>query len=247
MTPSGIDLSIIVPAYNEAKRIPRTLKRLDQFLGSRDSSYEILVVLDGSTDDTLEVLNKLSGKISHLRVIDRPVNRGKGYTVKEGMLKAFGKIRLFTDADNSTDIAHLDLINPLFERGCDLVIASRHPKDAHGAQQAVSQEWYKQIFGKVGNLIVRLLAVPGIRDTQCGFKAFRCEAAERIFSRTTIDGWGIDIEVLALARAMNYNTGIIPARWINDPRSNVRSFDYVRVLGEVAKVWFNLRTGKYNL
>jgi dolichyl-phosphate beta-glucosyltransferase len=246
MTPSEIDLSVIVPAYNEAKRIGATLKRLDQFLGSRDSSYEILVVLDGPTDNTLEILNKISGEISNLRVIDRSVNRGKGYTVREGMLEAVGKIRLFTDADNSTDIAHLDFINPLFERGLDLVIASRHPKDAPGAQQAISQAWHKQFVGRVGNLIVRLLAVPGIRDTQCGFKAFHAEAAERIFSRANIDGWGFDIEVLALARAMNYKTGVIPAHWINDPRSHVRSFDYIRVLGDVATVWFNLRTRKYS-
>jgi dolichyl-phosphate beta-glucosyltransferase len=246
MAPSKIDLSVIVPAYNEAKRIGATLRRLNQFLGTRDFSYEILVVLDGPTDNTLEVLNKISREISNLRAIDRSVNRGKGYTVREGMLEAVGKIRLFTDADNSTDIAHLDLINPLFERGLDLVIASRHPKDAPGAQQAMSQAWHKQFVGKVGNLIVRLLAVPGIRDTQCGFKAFRAEAAERIFSRTTIDGWGFDIEVLALARAMKYKTGVIPAHWINDPRSHVRAFDYVRVLGDVATVWFNLRTHKYD-
>ena len=247
MSQRTVYLSVIVPAYNEADRIGKTLKRIDQFIRGQGFGYEILVVLDGPTDRTKEVVNQLSGEISNLRVIDRSVNRGKGYTVREGMLKASGTVRLFTDADNSTDIEHFDKMKPLFDQGCDVAIASRHPKDATGASQVVPQVWSKRIIGQIGNAIVQLFAVRGIWDTQCGFKAFRAEAAERIFARATIDGWGFDIEVLALARALKYRTGIIPARWINDPRSHVRPFDYVRVLGEAIRVGFNLATGKYNL
>ena len=247
MSQSGIYLSVIVPAYNEAERIGKTLKRLDQFLAGQAFSYEILVVLDGYTDDSRGVVNKLSREIAHLRVIERTINRGKGYAVREGMLAAVGKVRLFTDADNSTDIDHFDKMKPLFDEDYDVVIASRNSKDAPGARQIVPQAWYKRMSGQIGNVIVQLFAVRGIWDSQCGFKAFRAEAAQRIFARATIDGWGFDIEVLALARALNYKTGIIPAHWINDPHSHVRPFDYVRVLGEALKVGFNLATRRYDL
>lgn len=246
MSQRGIYLSVIVPAYNEAERIGKTLKRLDQFLAGQAFSYEILVVLDGHTDDSRGVVNKLSGEIAHLRVIERTVNRGKGYAVRGGMLAAVGKVRLFTDADNSTDIDHFDEMKSLFDEGYDVVIASRNSKDAPGARQIVPQAWYKRISGQIGNVIVQLFAVPGIWDTQCGFKGFRAGAAEEIFARATIDGWGFDIEVLALARALNYKTGIIAAQWINDPRSHVRPFDYVRVLGDTLRVWFNVLTRKYD-
>jgi len=240
-------LSVIVPAYNEAQRIPKTLERVHQYLADKPFTYEIIVVLDGATDGTREVLQSMTSQIPHLRIIDRPVNRGKGFTVRQGMLEACGRIRLFTDADNSTDIAHFDRVKPLFDDGYDLVIASRSPKDAAGARQSVSQPWHKRSIGRLGNLLVQLLAVRGIWDTQCGFKAFRAEAAERIFSQTTIDGWGFDIEVLALASALNYKMGLIPAHWINDERSHVRPVDYLRVLGDTVRVRLNLARRKYRL
>jgi dolichyl-phosphate beta-glucosyltransferase len=247
MTSPDVYLSAVVPAFNEARRIANTLRRLYDYLAGSCFSYEILVVLDGPTDGTRDVLRSLSVEIHHLRIIDRAVNRGKGFAVKEGMLAARGQIRLFCDADNSTDIAHFDRMKPLFDQGCDLVIASRSPKDAPGAEQAVPQASYKRVIGAIGNRIVRRLAVPGIWDTQCGFKAFRAEAAERIFSQLTIDRWGFDIEVLALARALNYKIGIIPARWINDGRSHVKLPDYPRVLSDTIAVRRNLLAGKYQL
>ena len=194
------DLSVIIPAYNEAERIIPTLQRINDYLTSSSLSSEILVVLDGPTDNTLEVLREVSEKVPNLRILERHQNRGKGYTVREGMLKASGRLRLFCDADNSTDIAHFDKMVPLFKEGYDIVIASRHSKDAAGAQQAVPQARYKRIIGQFGNIIIQSLAVRGIWDTQCGFKAFRAEIAEQIFSQTTIEGWAFDIEVLALAR-----------------------------------------------
>ena len=239
-------LSVIVPAYNEAERLPRTLERFNKYLSSTGFTYEILVALDGPSDRTREVLREMRREIPHLKVIDRPVNHGKGFTVKEGMLRAAGRIRLFTDADNSTDIAHFDKMIPLFKDGYDIVIASRHSKDAAGAQQAVPQARYKRIVGQFGNIIIRSVAVPGIWDTQCGFKAFRAEVAERIFSQTTIEGWAFDIEILAVARAANYKIGIIPAYWVNDARSHVRWFDYLRVLGDTLRVRIRLMAGKYD-
>jgi glycosyltransferase involved in cell wall biosynthesis len=244
---SDISISIIIPAYNEALRLPQTLSRLCQYLEVASFTYEIVVVLDGPTDTTRAVLQSRADRIQNLRVIDRAVNRGKGYTVREGMLAARGQIRLFSDADNSTDIAHFDKMRPFFDRGYDVVIASRNAKDAPQAEQAVPQAAYKRFIGQLGNRIVQKVAVPGIWDTQCGFKAFRAEAAERIFSQVTIERWGFDIEVLALARALNYKIGIIPAHWINDDRSHVRLSDYLRVLGDTFTVRRNFLTGKYDL
>jgi dolichyl-phosphate beta-glucosyltransferase len=240
------ELSVVIPAYNEAERIIPTLQRINDYLGRRSFSSEILVVLDGPTDNTLGMLREVAEKVPNLKILERQHNRGKGHTVREGMLKAAGRLRLFCDADNSTDITHFDKMIPLFKQDYDIVIASRHPKDASGACQVVPQVRYKQIIGQFGNTLVQALAVPGIWDTQCGFKAFRAEAAERIFSATKIEGWGFDIEVLALARAFNYKIGIIPAYWVNDPRSHVRWFDYLRVLGDAFRVRANLRARKYD-
>lgn len=186
------DLSVIIPTYNEAERITPTLQRINEYLRGSSLSSEILVVLDGPTDNTLDVLGEVSREIPNLRILERQRNRGKGYTVREGMLKTSGRLRLFCDADNSTDIAHFDKMIPLFKDGYDIVIASRHSKDAAGAQQTVPQARYKRIIGQFGNIIIQCVALPGIWDTQCGFKAFRAEVAERIFSQTTIEAWAFE-------------------------------------------------------
>ncbi|MSP40050.1 MAG: glycosyltransferase family 2 protein [Deltaproteobacteria bacterium] len=241
-----MELSVIVPAYNEAARIAKTLWRLRSYLTQSGLHYEILVVIDGARDGTLDVVRQLARQIPELKIIERAVNRGKGFSVKEGMLAATGKIRLFCDADNSTDIAHFDKMKPLFDGGADVVIASRNDFDSAGAEQAVSQQWHKRVIGRLGNRIVQWLAVPGIWDTQCGFKAFRAAAAQRIFSQTTIERWGFDIEVLALARALDYRIEIIPAHWINDECSHVRAADYLRVLTDTLKVRRNFLAGKYD-
>jgi dolichyl-phosphate beta-glucosyltransferase len=243
----SVYLSVIIPAYNEAERLPKTLKRFHEYLAATGFTYELLVVLDGPCDNTRAVLRKAVCEIAHLKVIDRAVNHGKGVTVREGVIAACGQIRLFADADNSTDIAHFDRMKALFDRGYDLVIASRNPRDAAGAGQAVPQALYKQIIGQAGNFLVQLVAVPGIWDTQCGFKAFRAEAAQRIFSRAKIDGWGFDIEVLALARALNYKIGIIPVRWVNDTRTHFLFSDYLGILWDTLKVRYDLLTGNYRL
>ena len=245
MRPSEIYLSVIVPTYNEAERLPGTLKRFQEYLLAKPFTYEIIVVLDGPTDNTRDVLAAMVYEIKCLKILDRNVNRGKGYTVREGMLKASGRVRLFSDADNSTDISHFDKMQSFLDGGCDLVICSRSSSDAPGARQAVPQVWYKRMIGKFGNLFVQLLAVRGIWDTQCGFKAFRDSAAEKIFSQTAIDGWGFDIEVLALARALQYRIGIVPAAWINDPRSHVIWGGYLGALWEILKIRWNLVRGHY--
>lgn len=234
-------LSVIVPVYNEAERLPKTLRRLHEYLAASPFSYEIVIVLDGPTDGTREVLAAIAGEIANSRLIDQAANRGKGAAVKDGMLQASGRVRLFTDADNSTDIAHVGQMLPLFDQGYDVVIASRNSKDAAGARQDVPQPFHRWLLGRIGNLLARLLVIPGIWDTHCGFKAFRADAAERIFSHSEIDGWGFDIEVLALARSLNYKIGIIPAHWINDDRSNMRLRSYMRALIDIVRLRARLR------
>ena len=247
MPQRDISVSVIIPAYNEAERIPKTLRRLQQYFSAQGSTYEIIIVVDGISNDTRKVLGEMACEIRHLKVIDRPINHGKGYSVREGMLKASGRVRLFTDADNSCDISHFDKMRPLFDEGYDIVIASRNPRDVPGARQVIAQPWIKRVVGHIGNILIQLIVLPGIWDTQCGFKAFRAEAVERIFSQAEIDGWGFDLEVLAMARALNLKIGIIAVAWVNDARSRVRWFDYFRVLGETIRVRRNFWAGKYKL
>ncbi len=245
MPQSNIYLSLIVPAYNEAERLPGTLRRFQEYLSARPFAYEIVVVLDGPTDNTRDVLKGMASEVKNLKIIDRSVNRGKGYTVREGMLQSRGRVRLFSDADNSTDISHLDQMLPLLGQGYDLVICSRHPRDALGARQAVPQAWYKRFMGNMGNLFIQLVAVRGIWDTQCGFKALRDYAAEKIFSQTIVDHWAFDVEVLALAQALKYKIGIVPAHWVNDLRSHVGLGGYLQACWETVRIRWNLASGRY--
>ncbi|MBI2024121.1 glycosyltransferase family 2 protein [Candidatus Giovannonibacteria bacterium] len=247
MQQPDIYLSVIIPAYNEAEKITKTLRRIQEYFSERPYTYEIIVAADGPRDNTIEIAKKLSGEIKNLRILDRRKNKGKGFTVKEGMLAAKGKIRLFMDADNGTDISHFDMMRPLFDKGCDVVISSRDSKDAPGARQEVAQSFLKRLAGNAGNLFIQIVAVPGIWDTQNGFKAFRDYAAEKIFRKARINKWTFDVEILALARKFNYKIGIIPAHWVNDPRSSVKFSAYLLSLLEVIKIRWNIMRGKYNI
>ena len=236
MLQADIFLSVIVPAYNEEGRIKRTLERFNEYLSSQPFSYEIIVVNDGSRDGTLKVIEQTHAKITNLLVIGRKQNKGKGFSVREGMQKAQGRIKLFADADNATDISHFEKMRPFFDKGYDMVICSRDSRDALSAKQAVPQPWYKRILGNLGNLYIQKLAIKGIWDTQCGFKAFRGYAADKIFSSLKTDGWMFDVEALALARKFNFKIGIIPANWINDPKTHVKLSSYLKSLWEVFKI-----------
>lgn len=240
-----IFLSVIIPAYNEEKRITNTLLDIDKYLSEQNYSYEIIVVNDGSSDNTAQVVNKFSELIKELRLIDNMKNHGKGWVVRQGMLKSKGQIRLFMDADNATTIDHFAKMIPLFEKGHQVVIGSREKRDAPGAKQAVPQSFLKRQLGNLGNLLIQLLAVPGIWDTQCGFKAFSDQAAQNIFSRARINRWGFDIEALALARKLDYQIGIIPVNWVNDPHSKVTLKGYLNTFKELFKIKWNLIRGKY--
>lgn len=238
-------LSVIIPAYNEQTRIGKTLTAVQTYLAQQPYRSEIIIVLDGCTDNTYQIVSTAAQNNDQIQIINRSQNRGKGYTVREGMLAAKGDIRLFTDADNSTDMSHFDQMKPLFDQGQNVIICSRDRKDANNAVQATPQPFHKRLMGDLGNLFIQLLAVPGIWDTQCGFKAFRAKAAEEIFSVSQINGWLFDIEALALARYFGYKITILGANWIDEPNTHVTLSSYVKSFLEALKVRWNLWMGVY--
>ena len=235
-------LSIIIPAYNEAERLPLTLVDMDKRLNGVKYSYEILVVNDGSIDNTGEIVKKMAPAIKNLKLIDNRVNQGKGGVVKQGMLLAKGEYRLFTDADNSTSIDHFEKMIPFLKNDFDVVVGSRAVK---GSKLEPPQPFYKQLLGKLSNIIIQIVNVPGIWDTQCGFKAFGEKAAEKIFNVSKINGWGFDIEALALARHFGYRTKEMPVHWVNDIRSHVKLSAYLKTFVENVKIRWWIIIGAY--
>jgi dolichyl-phosphate beta-glucosyltransferase len=236
-------LSIIIPAHNEAERIPLTLVDIDKWLSGRDYSYEIIVVENGSRDNTAEIVRRLQNSIKNLKLIQSP-EASKGSAVRLGMLQAKGEYRLFMDADNATSIDHFERMLPAFKEGYAVVICSRTHKES---RLDPPQPWYRQIAGKIGNLIIQALVLPGIWDTQCGFKAFTAEAAERIFSISRINGWGFDVEVLALAKKLGYGIKEVPVHWVNDVRSTVKASAYLTTLLDTLKIRWWLWIDKYKI
>lgn len=234
-----IDLSIIIPAYNEENRIKETLEDVKRWIEKRKIKAEIIVVNDGSVDNTLKVL-ELFSKVPNFKIISYEKNMGKGYAVREGMLNAKGKVRLFMDADNSTNIEHFELMVPFFEKGYDVVIGSRHKKDAVGAMQVKKQFFIKRLLGKVGNFLVRKILQLPFYDTQCGFKAFTDEASLLLFQDLKTYGWAFDMEILLKARVLGLKIGVIPVKWYNKKGSKVRPFDYFRTLKDALRIRFTI-------
>jgi dolichyl-phosphate beta-glucosyltransferase len=242
---TGPHLSVIIPAYNEEQRLPRTLDDVLAYLRAQPYDWEVVVVDDGSSDGTGRVVGERVGDSLPVRLLRHPdgANHGKGATVRLGMEAAAGRYRLFMDADNSTTLDHVEKFWPWFDDGYDVVIGSR---DVQGAQVEVHQRWYKELAGNVGNWIIRFLAVPGICDTQAGFKMFSRRCIEAILPALTIDHWGFDVELLVAARRHGFRIKEVPIRWVNAPNSKVRATTYFEVLGEVWRVRKNLRAGKYD-
>lgn len=237
-------LSVVIPAYNEVRRLPLTLIDVDRHLSGWKYPYEIVVVNDGSTDDTEDVAKRFVKLIPNLRVVSYELNQGKGNAVKVGMLEAKGKFRLLMDADNSTSVDQFKNMIPFFEEGYAVVIGSRAHKDS---KLTPPQGIVRQILGKAGNLFIQALVLPGIWDTQCGFKAFTAEATEKIFPLQRIKRWGFDIEILALARRLGYKIKEIPVVWINDPDSKVGPSAYLQTLIETVKIRWWLWRGVYDI
>jgi len=231
---SELKLSVVIPAYNEESRLPRTLRDVDAYLRKQDYEYEIIVVNDGSRDRTVEVTNALAREIANLRLIDNQKNRGKGYAVRQGMLEAKGAYRVFSDADNSTSITHMGRMWPEFEKGFEVIIGSR---DIEGAVIAVRQAWWRRRLGDIFNLVVQsLTGLWGIWDTQCGFKGFSARAAREIFSCAKINRWAFDVEVLVIAKKLGYQIKEVPVTWVNDKQSKVRFSGMAKMFLEVLQI-----------
>jgi len=238
----SLKLSVIIPAYNEEKRLPKTLRAVDAYLEKQGYGYEILVVSDGSTDNTVQVAESMKKDIENLRVIDFQPNHGKGYVVRKGMLEAKGEFRLFMDADNATTVDQVEKMWPEFEKGSQVVIGSR---DVKGATIAVPQPWWRRRIGDAFNLVVQILSgLWGIWDTQCGFKGFSAKAAQEIFSRAVINRWVFDVEALVVAKKHGYTIQEIPVIWINDEKSKV-GFSPT-IIFEVLQVSWNAFKGTYD-
>ena len=193
-----VDLSVVVPAYNEAARITPTLQRLHAYLSTQPLRYEIVVVDDGSTDNTIGVVTMLMASVPNLQLVRQSPNRGKGAAVRAGMLAARGQLRVMTDADGSMPPEQLPkLLAPIIACKAEIAIGSRY---APGAKASAKQPLYRVLWSRLANRVIQRSLVPGVRDTQCGFKAFTAEAARDLFRSARIDGWAFDLEVLALAQ-----------------------------------------------
>lgn len=240
-------LSVIIPARNEENNIKNTIESTYSYLTDRNIDHEIIVVENNSTDKTVEIVRFLRNTIPTLKFIHlviKGTKPAKGYAVKEGMLRATGDYRLFMDADNATTIDHIEKMMPYFDEGYSVVIGSIAVKGAMIASG--SEEGWRRIFGKLGNLFIQMMAVPGIKDTQRGFKIFTAKAADDIFTRMTIFGWGFDVEALALARKFGDKIKEVPINWKNDAvHSKITLKAYFQVLTETMKVRWNLITGRY--
>jgi len=237
-----MELSVVIPAYNEAKRIGRTLEAVGDWLAKQPYDSEIVVVNNRSTDATADVVRGYQQRFRFIRLTDEP-RPGKGYAVANGMLFATGRVRLFMDADNSTSIDHYEIMRPYLDQGYDVVIGSLAVRGAKILQGGGEPLW-RVILGKLGNLWIQFWAVPGVWDTQRGFKVFSERAARDIFPKLSIFGWGFDVEVLAVARAHGYRIKEVPVTWNNDPDSRVNAWAYPKVLMDTVKVGMNrlLRT-----
>jgi len=240
-----VDLSIVVPAYNEALRITPTLERLHAFLSQQPLRYEIVVVDDGSRDETCAVVTELMSSVAHLRLVRQTPNRGKGAAVRAGMLAAQGQIRVMCDADGSMPAAMLPrLLSPIIECRAAIAIGSRYAPGAHTDQK---QPWYRVMWSRLCNKVIQRSLVPGVRDTQCGFKAFTAEAARELFAVARIDGWAFDLEVLALAKRRGLVVEEVGVEWADDGRSRVNPLkDMWKVVREALTIRKNLRSGVYN-
>ncbi|MCD6149774.1 glycosyltransferase family 2 protein [bacterium] len=242
-------LSVIIPAYKEGERIGRTLLEIEKYLSGRSFDYEVLVVDDGSPDNTSEIAENYSAQVRNLRVIKNDKNHGKGFVVRQGLLEARGDYRLFMDADGSTSITHLDKFLPEFKKGYDLVIGSR---DIEGAFVQIHQPKHKEIMGDMGNWAIRIvLGLWKFPDTQCGFKMMTGKAAEKIAEKMVVNRFGFDFELIILAKKMGFKIKQMPVRWLNDEASTVGGLTgpngYIQVLIDLFKTKWRLIKGEYDI
>jgi dolichyl-phosphate beta-glucosyltransferase len=244
---SQFELSVIIPVYNEEKRVTKTLEAAFKYLKAKKIKAEILIVDDGSGDETLKVVGKFKSKSTSkqvLKILKQPMNRGKGAAVKAGALAARGEIVLYMDADNATPLSEFEKFKPAFKKGVDVLVGSRA---VDRTQVKVRQPLYREVIGRIGNIIIQILLVPGISDTQCGFKAFTQKAAKSIFPLQTIERFGFDVEILFIAKIQGYSILETSVQWRDDPNTRVNALrDSVRTFTELFIIRWNDIKGRYS-
>ena len=234
-------MSIIIPALNEGHRLPKTLDSIIGFLNRQAYDSEIVIIDNASTDETFQVATSFSDKYANLKVIREP-QKGKGYAVRTGMLAASGEYRFMCDSDLSMPIEELPkFLPPLCT--ADIAIGSREAKGA----VRINEPWQRHLIGRVFNILIKLLVLPGISDTQCGFKCFTRKVADNIFTKQRIGGWAFDVELLFLAKRIGYSMREIPIRWYYMNESKVKPIrDSFRMLRELSLIRLNASNGLYD-
>jgi len=236
--------SIVIPAYNESSRIRPTLDELLRFTKNHSWDVEILVVDDGSRDDTAQIVRDYGKTHPQVLLVENPGNRGKGFSVRNGMLHASGDICLFTDADLSSPMSEAQKLFDALTEGADIAIGSRWLRSE---LQTERQPLYRQLFGRIYNIVLRIFLGLNFADTQCGFKAFRREAAHSIFPLQKIERWGFDPEILFLARRLRFSVKEVPVVWAHSEGTRLHPFrDGMRMFVEVLRIRWNAMAGAYN-
>ena len=237
-------LSIIIPAFNEEARLPETIRGIEAYFhGKRPVFFEILIVDDGSRDATVQVAESASGSDAAIRVLRNPENKGKGYSVRHGMLEAKGEWLLFSDADLSTPMAELEKLWAALQRdGSTVAIGSRA---LDRSLIGVHQPGFRETAGKIFNFVMRVVIGLPISDTQCGFKLFRRDVATRVFAKQTLEGFGFDVEVLFLAKKLGAKISEVPVRWNHAENSRVSALNGIQAFMELAQVRWNDLLGRY--
>jgi dolichyl-phosphate beta-glucosyltransferase len=235
--------SIVIPAYNESERLRPTLDSVLRYGREHGWDMEILVVDDGSRDDTTAIVREYGARYPQVILMENPENRGKGFSVREGMLRARGDVCLFTDADLSSPMTEAPKLFEAIAQGADVAIGSRWLRTE---LQTHKQPLYRQLFGRIFNLMLRIILGLNFADTQCGFKAFRRDAAQRIFPLQKVERWGFDPEILFLARKLGISVKEVPVVWAHSEGTRLHPFrDGLRMFGDVVRVRWNSLSGAY--
>jgi dolichyl-phosphate beta-glucosyltransferase len=240
---ANLTYSFIIPAYNESERLSASLPKVLDYVRRQQYHAEVVVVNDGSTDDTADVVRRFAALHPEIRLLENPGNRGKGYSVRNGMLQAHGDVLLFTDADLSSPIYEADKLFQAIAEGADIAIGSRW---LQRELQTERQPWYRQLYGRLFNVGLKIVLGLKYHDTQCGFKAFTHAAAHAVFTRQHIERWGFDPELLFLADKFKLRTVEVPVEWAHDHRSRINPLrDGLNMGVEMLKVRWNDMRGVY--